>query len=855
MARGGPDDAPAPGRGLALGLGALITVIGLVLFASALGSLPIHRARAAQAITAPRAAAPIPVERTCDEDMEELRLGLRGLRAGEEPDRNRLAEVAGRLATNCGRMDAVRATEHLTSLTPSEARVAEAAIDKILGTLDSYEEAEKHKDSSRRDEMLRTLESMTGELDRLADPLPAAYAQRVLADLHLLSGDDADPERAASLAGRALEVYSGVGFHEQEVEALEVLARAHLEIADWHSARVEAARGLELARHIGDALYESLFLGILVRVADLTGAGLEREHLLREWGALSRDHRLCGIEEWWTWTQETVTWLTDEDHPKQALSFLHDAMDERREETGVDPLGAPNLRRQARTLEAMVLIRTGEFERATELLNQGATYDERARLLRAYLGLRRLLDADEAESRAIVSELAVLLAEDWVRDLSPELRDVGEIYTGEYHMRRGEHELAKLTLERVVQRALERERELAPRSTLDKTASLGGESLGLHAVQLLVRTDLVLERPLLAAHVCEELQARSLRPRSCVLQESDLLAWAADSDLGLVTWVIGPDEGVAIWVDEEGGVESKLIPHGRRAVQRAVERLRQAYRDERTDDAAWLGAELARDLLPLALRERLSSCRGESLLLLAHGPLALLPMGALYVSDSDDSEGVLLCEAATLRVLPGLPAAHPEDATVEGSEWVLLGAPTDEQGHTRLPGAREELDGIAERRSCRMLAGAEMNRAAMVSALEGDACLHVATHVEWVTTEFGPTPALELAGGAFFSVRDLPDPMGPRELVILAGCESAGGRVLDGEGVLGFAHAFLESGTRGVVATLWPVRDEAAREFGIALHEGLLMDRPPSIAVRRACLRLREAGLSDWAAFQLLGRD
>ena len=148
-----------------------------------------------------------------------------------------------------------------------------------------------------------------------------------------------------------------------------------------------------------------------------------------------------------------------------------------------------------------------------------------------------------------------------------------------------------------------------------------------------------------------------------------------------------------------------------------------------------------------------------------------------------------------------------------------------------------------------------MTVAAMISAIEDERCLHVATHVEWVDTRTGPAPALELANGELFTVEHLPEQIGARELVILAGCESAGGRVLDGEGVLGFAHAFLGSGTRGVVVTLWPVGDEVAREFGVAVHESLLTNHPPSAAVRSAGRRLRDAGRADWAAFQLLGRD
>ena len=46
---------------------------------------------------------------------------------------------------------------------------------------------------------------------------------------------------------------------------------------------------------------------------------------------------------------------------------------------------------------------------------------------------------------------------------------------------------------------------------------------------------------------------------------------------------------------------------------------------------------------------------------------------------------------------------------------------------------------------------------------------------------------------------------------VLAGCESAGGRVLSGEGVQGLTSAFLSAGSRCVIATLWLGKVDATR--------------------------------------------
>lgn len=860
MARAEIEEAQAPGRSLTIEAGVLVLSASLLVLVGAVGSLPDRSPRAvgpdppAALLALPAPDTSSSPTTTCAEELADLRFELRRLRSGAEPQRSGLLALADRVDASCGRSDAARVTRHLLSLTQSQTLAAGAAMDRVQALLDSYAAATGPSAIEHRELALHSLESLAAELDSLADPLPAAYAQRVLAELHLRAAEDSDPQRASAMAERALEIYGRVGFHEQEVEALEVMARAHLLQADLHAARAEATRGLHLARRISDALYESFFLRALVRIADRTGTGLERERLLREWGKIASDPDRCDVEEWWAWTRETVTWLLDEDHPDQAHTLLQDALSQRREAQGADPLASTSLRRQARILEATVLIRAGETERADQLLAQGATYGDHTRLLRAYLNLRLLRQADAQEERTLFAELAVLLSEDWVATLPPELLDQGEIYRGEYHLRRGEPDLARASLLGAVHRALALDRGLASRSSLDETASLGGEVLGLHAVQLLATAYLDLKRPLRAALVIEEMQTRSLRAGAPALRAADLRAWANHNDLGFVTWVLGPDEGVAIWIGDEGRSGSLLIPFGRRAIQRAAGRLSQALRESRAEDAAAIGAELAHSLLPPELLQRLTTCQGESLMLLTHGPLESLPMGALRVP-TRDAPDTLLTDAATLRILPGLPAARPGKPPETQSMWILAGAPTDSSGATRLPAALSELLQIADRRPSTLLVGADLTACALIGAFEDSACLHVATHIEWVDTPAGPAPALELADGQLFTVQDLPGQLGARELVILAGCESAGGHVLDGEGVLGFARAFLESGTRGVVATLWPVDDETAHEFGVALHESLLAESPPSAAVRSAARRLRDSGRADWAAFQLLGRD
>lgn len=69
-------------------------------------------------------------------------------------------------------------------------------------------------------------------------------------------------------------------------------------------------------------------------------------------------------------------------------------------------------------------------------------------------------------------------------------------------------------------------------------------------------------------------------------------------------------------------------------------------------------------------------------------------------------------------------------------------------------------------------------------------------------------------------------------LVVLSSCESGQGAVVDGQGVLGLRAAFSMAGTQSMVMTLWPVDDEAGRQFMHFFYSHL--DKGAAEAVRLA---------------------
>ena len=95
------------------------------------------------------------------------------------------------------------------------------------------------------------------------------------------------------------------------------------------------------------------------------------------------------------------------------------------------------------------------------------------------------------------------------------------------------------------------------------------------------------------------------------------------------------------------------------------------------------------------------------------------------------------------------------------------------------------------------------------------------------------------------------------DLVVLSACETALGKEVRGEGLIGLTRAFLYAGARRVAVSLWPVADQSTAELMVAFHRELRDGREPSAALRRAKLAALRSGRWRqpyyWAPFVLVG--
>ena len=92
------------------------------------------------------------------------------------------------------------------------------------------------------------------------------------------------------------------------------------------------------------------------------------------------------------------------------------------------------------------------------------------------------------------------------------------------------------------------------------------------------------------------------------------------------------------------------------------------------------------------------------------------------------------------------------------------------------------------------------------------------------------------------------------ELVTVSACRSAGERAYAGEGLVGFAWAFLRAGSRRVVAGLWDVDDRSTAALMDHVYARMADGAPPAAALRDAKLALMKSGFPKpyyWAPFQL----
>lgn len=292
-----------------------------------------------------------------------------------------------------------------------------------------------------------------------------------------------------------------------------------------------------------------------------------------------------------------------------------------------------------------------------------------------------------------------------------------------------------------------------------------------------------------------------------------------------------------------------------------VEFLRQAISQSGRSGPSWTEASAR---VSAALLAPLHPDPVRDLLVLADGPLAYLPVEVLSPTPGAPPLGT------TTRVTYGpsasvLLALAREDETAPSRTMLAVGDPEPRGGlaaeaHVAslapLPFAAAEAREVAALfpHGSDVLLERNATRAHWLALRPARyRYLHFAAHAR-VDDVHPERTAILLADGAL-DVRDVRHLDLGADLVTLSACESALGRRVRGEGVIGLPFAFLAAGARGVVVTLWRVHDREAADVMHDFYAALRAGSTPAdalLSVRRAHAA-RGDPAATWAAFVLVG--
>ena len=245
----------------------------------------------------------------------------------------------------------------------------------------------------------------------------------------------------------------------------------------------------------------------------------------------------------------------------------------------------------------------------------------------------------------------------------------------------------------------------------------------------------------------------------------------------------------------------------------------------------------------------------KNLTIVPHGALHYLPFNALYEKDS------FLIDRYNIRVLPSASVMKFLKDRREGHTGNLLAFGNPDLGDPTydLPGAQNEAIAITkDNPKSKLLLRKQATETAVKQYGAEFRYLHFATHGTF-DAEKPLSSGLLLAGDSendgMLTVGELYDLRLPADLVTLSACETALGKVANGDDVVGFTRGFLYAGTSSIVSSLWKVDDQATSILMQQFYKSLKESDKRS-ALRTAQLKVKDTYNPHpyfWAAFQITG--
>jgi len=388
-----------------------------------------------------------------------------------------------------------------------------------------------------------------------------------------------------------------------------------------------------------------------------------------------------------------------------------------------------------------------------------------------------------------------------------------------------------------------------------------------------------------------------------------------DSDTILLEYALG-DQKSFVWAIDQDHIIAHELPRAE-TIAELVKKFRetlvpaklengestiayQARVRKLTQEYAPTGRQLSRLLLgavPLSGAKRI--------LIVPDGSLQFMPFAALPPPDSSEGGSVLvgrhevvvlpsasalatLRRVAAKRAPPTAVAAifadpifEEDDPRIEG---IAAQGKTQRQAKAlpslrapkgnyipRLPASRDEANAIAmllgtrDSKLVHIALDFDANRESVLkNGLSGFRFVHFATH-GIINAQQPEKSALILSlisrrgkrQDGYLRLGDIYKLKLSADLVVLSSCESALGKDLESEGIIGLPRGFLYAGAKSVIASLWKVDDAATAKLMTSLYRRVSGGESASSALRGAQVEMAHdqqwSNPSYWAAFVLEG--
>jgi CHAT domain-containing protein len=354
----------------------------------------------------------------------------------------------------------------------------------------------------------------------------------------------------------------------------------------------------------------------------------------------------------------------------------------------------------------------------------------------------------------------------------------------------------------------------------------------------------------------------------------------------ILEYVIDEPHSYCIWISRShAGIQT--LSQGRRKIEDLVEKYLSTTRSK-TDDKV-----VAKQLHEVLLGQLPSKASRERVIIVPDGILHLLSFDTLR-----DSNGALFLENHTVSYVPAATVLQVlrNEKTTGPRQHTFLGigdVAYQDQGNVSaklekprgvkqrfgrgmselfgtalydLPQTREEVitaSNIVGKESVLLLGRSATETAFKAQPLEDFKIVHIAAH-GFADSQFPERSGLILGvdpvshDDGLLQVREITHLRFNADLVTLSACDTGVGKLEGEEGVTNLAEAFLVSGAKSVVVSLWSADDTYTLELMKRFYTHIAEGEDKAIALRQAKLDLlakfgREVPPYYWGAFVLVG--